>query len=206
MKHDLLAYEKQRLANIKRNEEELKKLGIDTVTAQPTAKRAKGLANTPQPMVSGMNFQEKCWECKFGKHVKSNSHYGRCRDQRKHRCPDWRDDPRCTQEQLSLPGCTNKRNRQPSVRIDQAMTKTAKRALSFEEKAASSRNPQSFEAIPTVKELKAELTKLGLPTDGLKAVLQKRLDDHNPSEPQGPTEQELQDAKQTQADAEAAIQ
>jgi hypothetical protein len=60
--------------------------------------------------------------------------------------------------------------------------------------------------MPTVKELKAELTKLGLPTDGLKAVLQKRLDDHNPSEPQGPTEQELQDAKQTQADAEAAIQ
>ena len=36
--------------------------------------------------------------------------------------------------------------------------------------------------MPTVKELKAELTKLGLSTDGLKAVLQKRLDDHEPVE------------------------
>ena len=123
---------------INSNNQELVRLGLDTVTTQPTAKRVKSLANTPQPMVSGMNFQDKCWECKFGKHVKSNNHSERCREQRKHRGPDWRDDPRCTQAQLSLPGWTNKRTRQPSVRIDQAMNKSAKRALSFEEKAASS--------------------------------------------------------------------
>merc|ERR1711865_591667 len=60
--------------------------------------------------------------------------------------------------------------------------------------------------MPTVKELKAELTTLGLSTDGLKAVLQERLNDrHASSEAQGPTAQEIEDSKQAQADAEAAL-
>jgi len=60
--------------------------------------------------------------------------------------------------------------------------------------------------MPTVKELKAELTTLGLSTDGLKAVLQERLNDHHASsEAQGPTAQEIEDSKQAQADAEAAL-